>query len=227
MSHDDATHRTVVARLTGELAPVRRLWSPWARLAVWLVVALGTVGIAAAVGLRDDLRIEIDRPRYVIDLAVLLAGAGLAATMALLAAVPGRMGTREARRVGLGLLALAVAAGFLGDRPAWHAAPAFGTDDVRCVVCIAAFGLMPWIALVSALRRAAPLDGRTTALCAGAAAFLVGAAAVRVACPYDDVVHLVVWHGLPVAFWAMASTMVAGTWLARWASDTARPERVA
>jgi len=97
VTRDDRTHQAIVARLLGELTPVRPLWPPWMRLACWLVLAFGVVALAAAVGLRDDLGVEMERPRYLFDLAILLAGAGLAATLALLAAVPGRIGGRRAR----------------------------------------------------------------------------------------------------------------------------------
>jgi hypothetical protein len=215
---DDVTHRAIVARLTTELTPARPLWSPWARLACWLALALAVVALAALMGLRHDLGVAIDRPGYVLDLAILLAGAGLAATLALLVAVPGRMDGRRARALGGGLLVLALAAALLGETgvpPATRSVLA----ELRCVVCVGLFGLVPWIALYRAVGRAAPLDGTATALCVGAAAFLVGAAAVRVACPYDDVAHLAVWHGLPVALWTVVSTTLGGTWLARWMDD--------
>jgi len=215
---DDVTHRAIVARLTTELTPARPLWSPWARLACWLALALAVVALAALMGLRHDLGVAIDRPGYVLDLAILLAGAGLAATLALLVAVPGRMAGRRARALGGGLLVLALAAALLGETgvpPATRSVLA----ELRCVVCVGLFGLVPWIALYRAVGRAAPLDGTATALCVGAAAFLVGAAAVRVACPYDDVAHLAVWHGLPVALWTVVSTTLGGTWLARWMDD--------
>jgi hypothetical protein len=215
MTHDDRTHQAIVGRLTEELTPVRPLWSPWARLACWLALALATVGLAAAVGLRDDLAIEIDRPRYVVDLAILLAGAGLAATLALLAAVPGRINGRRARDLGIGLLVMALAAAFLGDPPAAVASRSTLLTSLRCIACVGAFGIVPWVVLYRAVGRGAPVDETATALCVGAAAFLVGAAAVRVACPYDDVSHLMLAHELPVVLWAIVSTMLAGAWLAR------------
>jgi hypothetical protein len=186
------------------------------RLAGWLVVMLGTVALAAAVGLRDDLAAQIARPRYLIEVAVLLAGAGLAATLALLAAVPARIGGPRARQLALGLLVLALAAALLGEPALATGARSTLWTSLRCVACVGLFGLAPWLVLYAAVVRAAPLDGRTTALCVGAAAFLVGAAAVRIACPFDDVPHLVVWHGLSVALWTVGSTALAAPRLGRW-----------
>jgi hypothetical protein len=212
----DPVHRAAVEQLTDGLAPVRRLWSPWVRLALWIALALGTVAFAAAVGLRHDLRPQLDRPPYLLTLAVLLAGAGLAATLALLGAVPGRIRSRRARGIATGLLLLAITAALLGESGATPSTRVFVTTGLRCLVCVGAFGLLPWMTLFWAVARAAPLDGPTSGLCIGAAAFLVGAAAVRVACPLDDPLHLALWHGMPVALWATGSMVAGGACLARW-----------
>ena len=220
MTRDDPSHRAMVERLTDELVPVRRPWSPWRRLAAWIVLALGTVVLAAVVGLRHDLGAQLDRSHFVVTLAILLAGAGLAATVALLAAVPGRIGRREARGVAAGLLVMAVTLALLGDGDPVLAPRTFVATGVQCFACIALFGIVPWLALYRAAGRAAPIDAATTGLCIGVAAFLVGAAAVRVACPVDDAVHLAVWHGLPVALWTTCSMTFAGTRLTRWLEAT-------
>ncbi len=222
MTRDDRTHEALVGRLVDDLTPVRPLRSPWARLAGWLVVALGTVVLAAVVGLRGDLATALDRPRYLGELAILLAGAGLAATLALHLAVPGRIDGRRARRLAVGLLVLALAAAFLGEPVSATAVHSTLWTSLRCVACIGLFGVVPWIALYAAVARAAPLDGDTTALCVGAAAFLVGAAAVRTACPFDDVPHLAVWHGLPVVLWTMATTVLASGRLGGWLGTPVR-----
>jgi hypothetical protein len=215
---DDPTHRAMVERLTTGLVPVRRLWSPWHRLAAWVVLALATVMLAAVVGLRHDLAAQLERSHFVVTLAILLAGAGLGATVGLLASVPGRIGRREARGVATGLLVMAVTLALLGDGHAMPSPAVFVGTGLRCFACIALFGVVPWLALYRAAGRAAPIDAATTGLCIGAAAFLVGAAAVRVACPVDDAVHLAVWHGLPVAVWAAASMAIGAATLERWAT---------
>ena len=211
-----ARHRELVDRLTQDLRPVRRAGSPWLLLVVWLLVVFATIGVAALVGLRDDLSSQLARPRYVITLAALLAGAGLAGYVALLASVPGRISLLEARVVGAGVLVLALITALLGE---WTPAPttaAFILYGLRCTVCVAAFALLPWLVLFRAASRAAPLDGRTVGLCMGAAAVLVGTACVRVACPIDDTIHLAVWHGLPALLWTSVSVAAGGVWLMRW-----------
>ena len=222
MTRDDPTHRAMVEQLTNDLVPVRRLWSPWRRLAAWIALALGIVALAAAVGLRHDLGAQLERSHFVATLAILLAGAGLGATVALLAAVPGRIGRREARGVAAGLLVMAVTLALLGDSAPMPSPLVFVGTGLQCFACIGLFGFVPWLALYGAARRAAPIDAATTGLCIGAASLLVGAAAVRVACPIDDAVHLAVWHGLPVAVWAAASMAVGAATLERWAARSLR-----
>jgi len=51
---------------------------------------------------------------------------------------------------------------------------------------------------------------------AGAAAFVIGAVAVRVACPIDEPLHVVAWHLGPVVPWMLVSGLLGSLWLARW-----------
>jgi hypothetical protein len=77
------------------------------------------------------------------------------------------------------------------------------------------FGLVPWLALVAAVARGAPLDARGAGAYVGGAAFLIGTAAVRLACPVDDGHHLLVWHVVPVIAWTAISALATATWFTR------------
>src|SRR5207249_5640460 len=80
-----------------------------------------------------------------------------------------------------------------------------------CVICILGYAAIPWTVLFVAVRRGAPLDAPVMGVCAGAAAFLFAAAAVRIACPIDEALHLLTWHAMPVALGAELSGF-AGEW---------------
>ena len=203
-------HETVVARLVADVRPVRRLWPPAVRLVAWNAVAATVLVFAARVGLRDDVAAALARPGYVLEVVLLAGAAAAAAAAALLAAIPGR-DPRPAHAVAA-LLAGLGAATFLLEPPAPGATWLAG---LRCAACIAMFGLVPWLALVAAVARGAALDGRAAGAYVGAAGFLTGAAAVRLACPVDDGHHLLVWHGLPVVGWTAISALVTAAWLAR------------
>ena len=209
-------HEALVGRLTADLRPVPRLWRPTARLVVWLGLALVVLALAAALGLREDLGPQLHRPLYLLEIAALLVAGALAATAGLRAAVPGYGGERRRALFALtvGLLGTALLVGEPG--PNVLAPAAFMTIGARCAACVAMFGLLPWTALFIAIRRAAPLDGRVVGCYAGAAAFLVGAAAVRLACPIDEPVHLITTHVVPVALWTAVSALAGAGWLVRW-----------
>jgi len=202
------THERLVARLVTDLRPVRRLWPPVGRLAAWAAVAATVLVFAARVGLRENVAAALAHPWYVLQVALLAGAAGAAAVAALLAAIPGR-DPRPARAVAV-LLAGVVAATFVVEPPAPGATLLAG---LRCAACIPMFGLVPWLALLVAVARGAPLDARSAGAYVGAAAFLTGAAAVRLACPVDDGHHLLVWHVLPVLAWTTLSALATAGWL--------------
>ncbi|HLY36634.1 MAG TPA: NrsF family protein [Candidatus Binatia bacterium] len=205
-----SAHDSIVARLVADVRPVRRLWPPVVRLAVWVVIAATVLVLAARVSLRGDVAGALGSPRYVLELGLLAGAAAAAAAAALLAAIPGRDPRPVAAAAAL--LAALSATTFLVE-PAAPGATWFA--GFRCAACIPMFGLVPWLALIAAVARGAPLDARGAGAYVGAAAFLIGAAAVRLACPVDDGHHLLVWHVLPVVAWTGISVLATATWLAR------------
>jgi len=203
-------HDALVARLTADARPVRRLWPPSLRVAAWCGAAATVLAVAASAGLRQDLAIALGRPVYVLEIALLVAAAASAATAALLVAIPGR----DAGQAPLAAAVLAClgAAAFVLEPVAPGGTVLAG---VRCAACIAMFGLLPWVALLFAVERAAPLGGRAAGTYTGAAAVLVGAAAVRLACPIDGHLHLLAWHVTPAVVWTVLFSLAGATWLVR------------
>jgi len=209
-------HDALVARLKAELRPVRHLWSPATRLGSWLVVAAAVLAVAAGTGLRGDLGDQLHRPLYLFQIAALFTAAAVAAGGALRAAVPGYGGERRRGGLALGLGVLATVL-LLGEGAMAPRGPMlFLTTGVRCALCVAMFGLLPWTTLFVAVARAAPLDGRAVGRYVGSAAFLLGVAAVRLACPIDDPVHLLTSHVAPVLLWSSLSGLAGADWLVRW-----------
>ena len=207
-------HDALVTRLKADVRPLRPLWPPSVRLAFWLVVAAAVVAGAAQLGLRNDLGRQLGQPLYLSEIAALLGAGVLAAAAALLAAVPGR-GGRGLSGLALTLAFLAVA--ILGCEALSAAVPrvAFVSEGLPCIFYVAVYGLLPWAALFIATARAAPLDGGAVGVYAGAAAFLIGAAAVRVACPIDDPLHVLAWHMPAIALWSCLSGVAGAVWLGR------------
>jgi hypothetical protein len=92
----------------------------------------------------------------------------------------------------------------------------FVASGAQCVICILGYSAIPCTVIFVAVRRGAPLDAPLVGVCAGAAAFLFAAAAVRIACPIDEAVHLLTWHAMPVALGAALSGVAGARWIDRW-----------
>ena len=82
--------RALVDQLVTDVRPVRRLWSPEVRLALWLVVAAAGLAVVAARVARVDLPSQLGSPSFLLEQALLLLGGGLLGLEAFRTAVPGR-----------------------------------------------------------------------------------------------------------------------------------------
>src|SRR6266704_4714248 len=83
------THERLVARLVADARPVRPLWSPHTRLALWLVLQVLTLGVAVEFGLRQDLGDHLRQPLFLLEVGALVVAGAMAAAVALRGAVPG------------------------------------------------------------------------------------------------------------------------------------------
>jgi len=196
------SHERLVARLIADARPVRPLWSPHARLALWLALETLTIGFAVEFGLRQDLGDHLHQPLFLLEVGALIAAGVMAAAVALRVAAAVVLASLEpAARI----------------RSVWG----FVAHGAQCVVSILAFSVLPWTALFLAVRRGAPLDASLAGAYVGAAALLFAAAAVRIACPIDEELHVLTWHTLPIAMGAALSGVAGARWLERWqrASD--------
>jgi Negative regulator of sigma F len=207
--------RALVDELVADARPVRRLWSPEARLALWLVLAaVGLAALAAGVT-RDDLPLRLQSPSFLLEQVLLLLGGGLLGLEAFRAAVPGRA-LRSATLVA-GWVALGLGLGWMLRAPvhtAWTR-DAFLEIGRPCLWRALAWGALPWIGLVVALRRGMPLDRRRAGVLAGIATWALVYPAVRMCCQTDELLHLSVFHAAPVVVAAVASGLLGPVLLAR------------
>src|SRR5438552_10466777 len=103
------THERLVAQLIADVQPVRPLWSPRTRLALWLALQTLTLGVAVEFGLRQDLGDDLRQPLFLFEVAALVVAGAMAAAVALRGAVPGMASGRLAVTVSLLLGSAAVA----------------------------------------------------------------------------------------------------------------------
>jgi hypothetical protein len=79
-----------------------------------------------------------------------------------------------------------------------------------CFVRIVAIGLVPAVAVVAMLRRAAPLRPAWTGALALASATAVGALAIQLSCPLNDAAHALIGHFGAVVSVAALGALSAG-----------------
>ena len=91
----------------------------------------------------------------------------------------------------------------------------FGMQWATCLLCIPLFAVVPFAALIWALRKGAPTDLRRAGAIAGLVAGALGATAYAFHCPDDSVPFIAIWYGTLVALCGVLGAMV-GPRLLRW-----------
>jgi hypothetical protein len=201
--------------LVRDLAPVRRVRSPAIRTVAWLGLEALVLGWVLLVEPRPDLGAAVTMPGFALELlGFVVASAGLA-MLAFRSGVPGERPGRLVRA--LAVVAFVLAAAHVATLP-------LRTDGSvgellagrGCAARMALLAIVPWLVMLAALRRAAPFHGATSGALAAGAACLMAFAFMRVSCPSDDVLHVAVWHGLPILAALVVSVGVGALWLPRW-----------
>ena len=90
-----------------------------------------------------------------------------------------------------------------------------GAEWAMCAFCIPLFAVVPFVALIWALRRGAPTNLKRTGAIAGLVAGALGAVAYAFHCPDDSIPFIALWYGAMVALCAWIGAML-GPWLLRW-----------
>jgi hypothetical protein len=188
----------LIDALTADARPVRRVWSLPVRLGLFGLVVCGTLAGLAVAGFRPDVGARLATLGFAGELATLAVAASLLARAALATAVPAvEAGWAFAVLLLVAALGLDLAGGApLGDLHTTLAA--FVDSGIGCALQTATLALAPWVALLLAVRRGAPFARVAAGALAGAAGWLVAYALMRLRCPNEAVLHVAVWHGLPV-----------------------------
>jgi hypothetical protein len=200
----------LIDHLVADVRPVRRLMDPSWRAASWMAAA----GVAVAVGalyfgLRRDLAVMWRDPLWLVRLALLSATAGLAVLTACRLAIPGyerRARVRWWPIVPLGaLIAVSLAEVVTSAMTGTLGSP---LRNWMCVRKMAVTGAAPALLAVLLVARAAPIEPRWTMLLGGLAAGAAGVVASEIACPVHAPIHILLWHILPIALFALAGAAI-------------------
>jgi hypothetical protein len=214
-SDHSSAHQATVEKMITELRAVRRLWPVRGRLGVWIALEVGAMLLIIGHGYRPDLAQQLRNLSYIFAIGGFAAAGTLAGALALRTAIPGR----ELRKLEFFLLLLLTTASalLLLHQPVdEHVQLAnFVYTGVPCAIRTGVFALIPWVALLWAVKRAAPLAAAAEGALTGAAALLFSSALMRAYCPLDDRAHVLIWHLLPALLGVAISVCVGAVLLRR------------
>lgn len=208
----------LIQQLVAEASPVRPLRPLSARVAGWFVLALASLALVMGLmGVRRELGDAADRIDFAFEAALLLLTAITAAVGALLLGIPGADERAHVRWLPMTLaLACVVAAAAELTYAAMIGAPTGRlTFAWHCVYKTTSVAAMPGAVLFVMVRRGAPLHAAWAGLLAVLAAAAMGVLGANIICPNDRPVHMLLWHVLPLLFFAALGAGL-GKRLLRW-----------
>jgi hypothetical protein len=209
---DDARHRELVAKLAGNLKPVRRLWPIGIRAGLWLVLQALIVAWVM-LHTRNDFMLKLHRPAYLLEIVFFAFAAIYSCVLALRVAIPGRVVARSDVAVPVILVIVGIALLLSQPPHTDYALNQFLNVGKRCACYTCLFGALPWAGLWWAVKRAAPTRGAANGALIGSAALLFSFAIMRLGCPIDEPIHIITWHLMPVVFVIVLSTLAGAAWL--------------
>jgi hypothetical protein len=207
----------LIARLVGDMSPVRPVPAPWSRAARWLACGLAYLAVAVSVAVARNARFVATADALnVVEQVALLATALTAAVAAFASVVPG-----FSRRFGFFTIVPAfvwlstLAGGCLMDLHSRGTLGLAGQRDWPCVISMGIGGALLWGILAAMLSRGAPMTPGLTGLLAGIAALSIANIEACLTRAHAFSAVVLVWHGLTSAT-LMALCAGVGRHLWRW-----------
>jgi hypothetical protein len=185
--------------LTTNLEPSSR--GRLAKSLMWALVIGGVAAFAlmlATVGLRPDIAGTDHLAVLAVKVAFTLSLAGAGAALLARLMRSGRYGRRFLALALLPFIAVTLAGLAVAAMAPPGAKMATGSEWASCVVCIPLFAVIPFVALIWALRLGAPTKLVRTGAIAGLVAGAIGATAYAFHCPVDSLPFAAIWYGAPI-----------------------------
>jgi hypothetical protein len=209
----------LIASLSAEVKPQQRLEKPayWcARLLA--VCALYAIATQLCLGLRSDFSMQLSRPFFVAEIALLFVLLLTSVLAAVLSMYPD--GYQKPKFLKLPYLAFAAVFGLVAfqllmPHDTRMAGPEAGTHGIECALCISAVALIPSALIFAILRKGASVRPFQAGAFAVLAASAIGGFTIRLAEANDSIEHLVQWHYIPTFLFATLGALI-GKWLLKW-----------
>lgn len=208
----------LIGLLSSNLQPVKH--GTVRKTLAWALIIGGAVAFGlmlVTIGIRPGIFEGTGLVFLVVKLLFTLSLIGAGAAFLTAASHPGRNGRKRFLLAFLPFLAIAslgLGAVLLSNPLARHDM-VFGTEWLTCLTCIPLFAVVPFAALIWALRMGAPTNLRRTGAIAGLVASALGAAAYAFHCSGDSLPFIALWYGVPILLWTLLGA-VLGPRLLRW-----------
>ena len=210
---------TLIARLSSEAASPTPVRAPryWATRLLAVLVAYDAV-TQLCLGLRRDLAMQMNRPFFVVEIALLVALLLTSATASVLAMYPDAYQKPKLLKLPYAaftlLLALVVfQLWMLLD--ARMVMPLPGAHAMECALCIGSVALVPSALIFAILRQGASVHPLQAGSFAVLAASSIGCLTLRLSEANDSMMHLVSWHYGPTLLFAAFGAGI-GRFLLKW-----------
>ncbi|BCB25710.1 hypothetical protein SKTS_05960 [Sulfurimicrobium lacus] len=200
----------LVGRLAQDAAPVKPAPHPFMLSLAWVGGAALYLALSLWItGLRPDVAQKLHEPWFVAELVLLLLIFVATSLSAAVLAFPDLHQMRKTALAPAGMFALFMVFMFFSWRADVPPAP-LPVHSFRCTVYILLFSLLPAAWTFFSMRRFASTHERWAGSIALLSAFSIGALWMRLHEINDSIIHVILWHYLP-----MLAIGLFGWWLGR------------
>jgi hypothetical protein len=205
----------LIGQLTDELVPVRRLWAPWARAALWIGLL---AAIAAYFSMTSDVSAMLYRLGTAADMWLSVVGSTFTAILAAIAVFQLSLPDRSPRWALLplpGVVLWVGASGFgclrvLVEPASGHIAIA---DPNDCFIFIVGMSIPLSAVMIFMLRRAFTLRPNLTAVIGGLAVASAAATLLNFVHPFNVTISDLAVHVLAITIVVSANRLLGGSLL--------------
>lgn len=208
---------SLIERLVEDVRPIRRLFNPSQRAALWVAVALVSIALGLVrFGIRRDIADAVYNAGFLLRIGLLASTLWLGVVTAFRLAVPGYDSRAFARW--WPLVALGALVGVTAAEVAATAMVGELGSPLRSWLCIRKVtfaGAIPALLSVFLIQRASTIEPFWTGLLGLMAAGAAGALTAEIACPIRAPLHIMLWHILPVVATTGLGVLVGSLLLSR------------